>query len=135
MFTRAGQPSSCILMLYVGEGSKREQCHLLISLLAFSHFLHYPQANWALLVLIPGCGLVYVLGSSGSLQRTLLFCWGWEFPPPPQFPQIFTARGFEALFPCAGTLGCVVCLAPQLFLSVYLCANVGLSGPPAAAWL
>ena len=21
---------------------------------AFSHFLHYPQANWALLVLVPG---------------------------------------------------------------------------------
>ena len=35
---------------------------------------------------------------------------------------------FEALFPCAGTLGCVVCLTPQLFLPVYLHTNVG---PPA----
>ena len=28
-------------------------------------------------------------------------------------------RGFEALFPHAGTLGCVVCLTPQLFLPAY----------------
>ena len=28
-------------------------------------------------------------------------------------------------FPCAGTLGCVVCLAPQFFLPVYLHMNVG----------
>ena len=53
---------------------------------------------------------------------------------------VFNKR-FEALFPCAGTLGCVVCLAPQLFLPVYLHMNVGLLGlsaasslgPPAAA--
>ena len=41
-------------MLYVGEGSKREQYHLLSSHLAFSHFPRYPQLNWALLALIPG---------------------------------------------------------------------------------
>ena len=35
-------------------------------------------------------------------------------------------------FPGAGTLGCVVCLAPQLFL-VYQQANVGLPHLPAAA--
>ena len=37
---------------------------------------------------------------------------------------VFTQR-FEALFPRAGALGCVVCLAPPLFLPVYLRANVG----------
>ena len=58
--------------------------------------------------------------------------WDWQFLPPPQPPQIFTARGFEALFPCAGTLGCVVCLAPQLFLLVYLHTNVGPPSPAAA---
>ena len=42
-------------------------------------------------------GFVYVLGPCGSLQQTLL--WGWEFFRPPQPPQTFTARGFEALFP------------------------------------
>ena len=46
---------------------------------------------------------------------------------------VFSQR-FESLFPCAGTLGCTVCLAPQLFLPVYLCANVGPWGLLAAAW-
>ena len=36
---------------------------------------------------------------------------------------VFNQR-FEALFPCAGALGCTVCFAP-----VYLCVNVG---PPGA---
>ena len=44
----------CVVALYVGEGSEREQYHLLGSWLAFNHFPHYPQANGALLVLIPG---------------------------------------------------------------------------------
>ena len=37
-----------------------------------------------------------------------------------------SVRGFEALFPHTGTLGCTVCLALQLFLPVYLHVNVGL---------
>ena len=41
-------------------------------------------------------------------------------------------RGFEALFPCTGSLDCVVCLALQLFLPVYLLTNVGPPSPPAA---
>ena len=56
------------------------------------------------------------------------------------FLQFFSVRGFEALFPCAGALSCVVCLAPQLFLLVYPYTNVGpsslpdtsLPGPPVA---
>ena len=40
---------------------------------------------------------------------------------------------FVAVFPHTGPLGCVVCLAPQLFLLVYLHANVGLPRPPATA--
>ena len=73
---------------------------------------------------------VYVLEPCGCgyLQWTLL--WGWGFLLPPQPPQVFSVRGFEALFPCAGTLGCVVWLTPQLFLPFYPHANVGL---PAAA--
>ena len=47
-------------------------------------------------------GCVYILGPYGSLQRTLL--WSWEFLPlPPQPPQVFPVRGFEALFPLTGT--------------------------------
>ena len=68
-------------------------------------------------------GFVYVLGPCGSLQQTLL--WGWEFVLLPQPPQIFTVGGLESLFPLAGALGCVICLAPQFFLPVYLHANVG----------
>ena len=34
---------------------------------------------------------------------------------------------FEALFPCTGTLGCVVCFAP-CHSSVFICANVRLQG-------
>ena len=48
-------------------------------------------------------GFVYILGPCGSLQWTLL--WGWQFVPPPQTPQVFPVRGFEALFHRAGTPG------------------------------
>ena len=41
---------------------------------------------------------------------------------------------FEALFPRTGTLSCEVCLAPQLFLLVYLHTDVGLPSPQFAAW-
>ena len=44
---------------------------------------------------------------------------------------VFNQR-LEVLFPRAGALGCTVCLAPPPFLLVYLCANVGPHGPPAA---
>ena len=49
---------------------------------------------------------------------------------PLQHPQVFTATGFETLFPGAGSQGCVVCLAPHLFLPVHPHANVGLPGLP-----
>ena len=74
---------------------------------------------------------VYLLGPCGPLQWTLP--WDWEFLPPLQPPQNFTARGFEALFPLTGTLGCTVCLAPQ-FLSAYPHAYVGLPSPSAATF-
>ena len=73
-------------------------------------------------------GLVHILGPCGSLQWTLLEDWKF-LPLPPQPPQGFSVRGFDALFPHAGTLGCMVCLclAPQLFLPVYLHSS---AGPP-----
>ena len=77
---------------------------------------------------LSGGGLVYILGSCGPLQWTLL--WDWECLPPLRPPLIFTARGFEALVSHVGTLCCSVCLAPQ-FLPGYLHANVGLASPPA----
>ena len=75
-------------------------------------------------------GFVCILGPCGFLQQTLL--WGWEFFPLPQATQVFSLRGFEALFPQAVTLGCLVYLTPQLFFLVYLHTNVGPSCPPVA---
>ena len=46
-------------------------------------------------------------------------------------PTGFSTERFEALFPGAGALGCVVCFGPLPFLPVYLCANVGLQDLPA----
>ena len=42
-------------------------------------------------------------------------------------------KGFEALVFHAGTLGCIVCLTPQLFLSVHPHVNLRLPSPPATA--
>ena len=78
-------------------------------------------------------GFVFVLGPCGSLQWTLL--WVWEFLLLPQPPQVFSVRGLRLYFPSAGTLGCAVCLTPQLFLRVYLHTNVGLPPPLATALL
>ena len=46
-------PRHCVVALYVGKGSKREQWLLLYSLPDFSHFPCHPQAKWALQVLMP----------------------------------------------------------------------------------
>ena len=53
------------------------------------------------------------------------FAVGLGASPTDVSPTDFLVRGFEALFPHAGALGCVVRLAPQLFLLVYLHSNVG----------
>ena len=76
-------------------------------------------------------GFVYVLGSLGSLQETLL--WDWEFLPPLQAPQIFTARGFEALVSHAGTLGCTFCLPPRFsfwLISMWMWIHLVQQPPP-----
>ena len=83
---------------------------------------------------LPWCWLgelMYILGIPGPLQWTLL--WDWQFCPPLQPPQIFTARGFEALVSHTGILGCVVWLTPKLLLPIYQHTNVELPSLPAAA--
>ena len=52
-----------------------------------------------------------------------LFCEDGSFSSCCLNPHRCFSQRFEALFPCAGALGCAVCFAP--FLLVYLCANVG----------
>ena len=91
---------------------------------SFQSLPHYPEGNWALLVLIAG-------GWACVHSRTL---WASSTNSPvrlgvssllPQPPQVFSIRGFDASFLGTGTLGCVVCLNPQLFLLAYLHPNVG----------
>ena len=53
-----------------------------------------------------------------------------EVSPTASTPTGFFSQRFEALFPHAGILGCVVCHALQLFLWVYLHANMGPPTPP-----
>ena len=113
------------------EGSEREQCCLLGSRPAFSHIPHNPRVSCNLLVLIPGGWICIHSRTHGSLQQTLL--WDWELLPSPKPPPDFTARGFEAFFPHAWTLGGAVCLTLQLFLPVYLHTNVEPPSPPASA--
>ena len=102
---------------------RTDQCCLLGSWLAFSHFPRYPEANWALLLLIPGwvvCVHSSTLWVSPTNSPVSLVV-----SPAASTPTGFSVRDFEALFTHSGTLGCVVCLTPQLFLPVYLHTNVG----------
>ena len=72
-------------------------------------------------------GLVHTLDPCGSLQRPLP--WGWEsLLLTPQPPRAFSIRGLRLYRPppCAGALGCAVCLVPRLpSVPIYLCASVG----------
>ena len=49
--------------------------------------------------------------------------------------RFFQSEVLRLYFPCTGTLGCMVCLTPQLFLLVYLHTNVRPPGPPATTLL
>ena len=108
----------------VGGWPEREQCHLLGSWMAFSHFFYYPQANWALLVLNPRwvglCTFQDPVGLSNEVS-----CEAGSFSCCFNPHRFFSVRGFEALFPCNGTLSCVIYLILQLFFLVYLHENVG----------
>ena len=54
MFTRVGPPLwLCCDAVCMWGRSEREQCLWLSSLPIFSHFSHFPQSSWGLLVLIP----------------------------------------------------------------------------------
>ena len=53
-------------------------------------------------------------------------------PAAASTPTSVSNQSFEALFTHPKTLGFVVCLAPQLFLPVYLHMNVGTPNPKSA---
>ena len=106
---------------------------MLHSLPGFSHSLHYPQSNWAPLLLVPEwVGLCHSrpLWVSPTNSPVRL---GVSPAPTSTLMGVFNQR-FEALFPRAGALGCAVCFPPPPVFPVYLCANVGLRGLLAAGW-
>ena len=73
-------------------------------------------------------GFVYILGPCGSLNK--LSCEAGSFSHCHNPHRYFTTRGLEALVSCTGTLSCAVCLAPQLFLPVYLNMYMEMPGLP-----
>ena len=123
MFACGGQPTWLRCDAVRGGGSEREQCLLLGSPLAVSHFPRCPQANSGLLVLIPervglSNGLSCEAGSSSRHHNHHRFL-------QPEALQVY----FPALEPWSA-----VCLAPQLFFPVHPHTNAGLPAPPAATF-
>ena len=98
-----GLPGCCTVTLYVGEGSDRAQWCLLRSLPVFNHFPHYPQAKWALLVLIPMWVGLCTFWDPSSLSSEFS-CEAGSFSRCCLEPQGVFNQRFEVLFPCAGTL-------------------------------
>ena len=60
-------------------------------------------------------------------------CEAWSFSYCLNPHRFFSVRGFEALSPCAGTLGRVIYLTPKLFLLIYPHTNAGPPTLPAAS--
>ena len=73
-------------------------------------------------------GFVYILRPWGLSPTSS--CMKPGVSPAVSTPTGVFSQTFEALFPQAGSLGCAVCLAPQLFLLVCPHANVGPPAPP-----
>ena len=89
----------------------------------FSLSLHYPQSNWAPLVLVPEWVGLCTLWVSPTTSPVRLGVSPAAAPIP---TGIFNQR-FEALFPRAGALGYTVCFAPccSSGLSVHKCGAAG----------
>ena len=101
---------------------------------SFQSLPHYPQANWALLVLLPGVW-AYVHSRTLWVSPVNAPVRLGVSPAAASTPTGVFNQWFEALFTGTGALGCKVCLTPQLFLLVYPYANVGPPAPPAATLL
>ena len=103
-----------------------------------------PESEWCPSSCCPGAdfwvgGLVYILGPCGPLQQTLLR--DWQFLTLPQPLQIFTARGYEALFAwswnpgmCGLSWAGIVHSPPHLFLPVLSAHQCG-SARSTGRWL
>ena len=102
-------------MQYVGERSEREKWYFVHSLLAFSHFPHYLQTKWALLVLIPVWVVLCTFWDPVGLSNELS-CAAGSFSCCSLNPQWVFNQWFY--FPELEPLGCLVCFTPPLFLPI-----------------
>ena len=122
-------------MLYVGEGSEREQWRLLHSVPVFSHSPRYPPSNWAFLVLLPkwvGCVHSRPLWVSPTKSPVSL----GVSPAAASTPTGVFNQLFEALFPHTGALGCAVChLVHQLLPCHESSLSSCLSPPLLQVWM
>ena len=87
-------------MLYVGRGPRGNSvaCSALCQL--SSHFPHFPQAKWALLLPIPRWEDPLCVRSRPLWVSPTNSPVRWEFLPlPPQPPQVFSIRGLRLYFP------------------------------------
>ena len=123
-----GNQSLCVVMLYVGEGSKREQPLARLSagiqallLLLTSKLGSFP-GRWVCV-----CSRTLWVSLTNSPMRL-------GVSPTASTPTGFSVRGFRLYFPVLELWVVQSVLLPKsdLFLSVYLHTNVGPPGPPAA---
>ena len=125
MFLGRGNAGRRAVTLYVGEGPRgsngaRSTLHRIPITPSATHNQIGPlwcwfQSGWACARSRP----LWVSPTTSSVRLGVS-------PAASSTPMGVFNQRFEALFPHAGALGCVVCFAPPLFLPVYLCTNVGL---------
>ena len=125
-----GNAGRCAVRLHVGGGVEREQWRPPHSPPDFSLSLCYPQSNWAPLVLVPewvACAHPGPLWVSPTTSPVRLGVFPAAAPTP---MGVFNQR-FEALFLCAGALGCAVCFPPCHLsgLSAHQCGAAGCYPP------
>ena len=124
MFTRAG---CCAVALYVGEGLRgSNRAHSTLCQISVTPSATHNQIGplWCWFPSGWACARPWPLWVSPMTSPVRLGVSPAAAPTP---TGVFTQR-FEALFPCAGALGCMVCFFPLPFVLDYLCANVGLRG-------
>ena len=132
MFTGRGNAGGCAVTLYMWEGLRGSNgaCSTLCWISVISPATHKQSGpsgadsqvgGWA-------CAHPRPLWVSPTTSPVRL----GVSPAAASTPTGVFSQRLEALFPWADALNCVVCFAPQLFLLVYLCKNVGLPAPLAA---
>ena len=126
MFLGWGNAGCCAVMLYLGEGPRGSNgVHSTLHRISATPLAIHNQSGplwcwfpsgWACACSRP----LWVSPTTSPVSR------GVSPAAAPTPKGVFNQR-FEALFPCTGALGYLVCFAPRFF-PVYLCANAGRLG-------